>query len=99
MSVSGSIVNNRVLQPINFFVLGLSCLFTANQTWSAEPAKHWAVLIGCERYAKAPPLKFTLNDVRVLSATLTNRGSYDPQNLLLLTDEQSQPELQSVKAN
>jgi hypothetical protein len=98
MTSSGPNLKVRVLQSIVFFVL-VSVAFIANEAASAEPAKHWAVLIGCERYAKAPPLKFTLNDVRVLSTTLTSRGSYDPQNLLLMTDEESQSELQSVKKN
>jgi hypothetical protein len=36
-----------------------------------------AILIGIEEYHKAPPLRYTANDVRQLAMTLRERGDYD----------------------
>lgn len=49
----------------------------------------WAILIGVERYEKASPLRFTVNDVRQLAETLTARGGIRRENILEITDERT----------
>ncbi len=53
----------------------------------APTSRQWAVLIGVEKYTKANPLSFTVNDVRQLSETLRTRGGYQKENILEITDK------------
>ena len=59
----------------------------------------WAVLIGCEHYERATPLKYTVNDVHVLSGTLINRGGYKESHVLTLTDDEKDSGRRSIKEN
>ncbi len=63
----------------------------------AATGRQWAVLIGVEKYTKANPLSFTVNDVRQLSETLQTRGDYLKENLLEITDKGATKETQPFK--
>ncbi len=54
-----------------------------------EPAKgrQFALLIGVEKYQKAMPLRYTINDVKTLATTLRDRGAFDDNDVLLMTDD------------
>lgn len=66
-----------------------------------EPAKgkQWALLIGCEKYHRAAPLRFTVNDVRQLAATLRERGGVDEDRILQITDAESNPRFQPLRTS
>ena len=56
-----------------------------------EPSgKQWALLIGCEKYELAPPLRFTVNDVQQIANTLVERGGFAPECILQITDANSE---------
>ena len=63
----------------------------------AASGRQWAVMIGVEKYTKANPLSFTVNDVRQLSETLQTRGDYKKENLLEITDKGATKETQPFK--
>src|SRR5581483_9001758 len=57
-----------------------------------EAGKSWAVLIGVERYQRATPLRYTINDVVQIGRTLATRGDYDATvRVLQITDDASDP--------
>jgi uncharacterized caspase-like protein len=68
-----------------------------------EPApaqgRVWAVLIGAEKYHRANPLRYTLNDVRELAKTLRTRGGVASEQMLELTDDAPNPRLQPLRAS
>jgi|GEM_PF-2139162 len=83
---------------------GLACLaliLAVTAVRADEPkgkgGRQWAVLIGVEKYTKANPLSFTVNDVRQLSETLQTRGDYKKENLLEITDKGATQERQPFK--
>ena len=61
------------------------------------PGKQWAVLIGVEKYTKASPLSFTVNDVRQLADTLKTRGGYKKEDILEITDSGAEKTVQPFK--
>lgn len=61
--------------------------------------KHWAILIGCEKYNRATPLRYIVNDVRQLNATLRARGGFEPDKILQMTDKEINPKFQPLKTN
>ena len=63
----------------------------------AATGKQWAVLIGVEKYTKASPLSFTVNDVRQLADTLKARGGYQKENILEITDKGAEKTTQPFK--
>jgi Caspase domain len=60
--------------------------------------RQWALLIGVEKYEKARPLAFTINDVRTLSKTLRARDGVAAEQLLAITDDESDPARRPTKA-
>ena len=86
--------------------VSLLCLAFA---WSAEAqarpepgaaqGRVWAILIGVEKYHRANPLRFTLNDVGELTKTLRARDGVQPEQLLELTDDASNPRFQPLRAS
>ena len=52
-----------------------------------QAGKQWALLIGVEKYQRAPPLRYTINDVMQLSKTLSERGGVEPWRILEITDD------------
>src|SRR5262245_8020358 len=58
----------------------------AAQVPAPEQGQQWALLIGVEKYAKAPPLVCTVNDVRTLAGTLRERNGVEYGKILELTD-------------
>jgi len=59
----------------------------------------WAVLIGVEKYQRANPLRYTLNDVRELAKTLRRRGGVASEQMLELTDDAPDRELQPLRTS
>lgn len=78
-------------------IVGLSTLVASAAT--AADAKQWAILIGVEKYHRAPGLRYTVNDVRQLSATLQKRGNYSPDRILEMSDALANPRYQPLKAS
>ncbi|HET6882624.1 MAG TPA: caspase family protein, partial [Pirellulales bacterium] len=65
-----------------------------------NPADHqWAVLIGCEQYARATKLRYTVNDVRQIADTLHVYGGYGRDHLLEMTDDASNERHKPLKTN
>ncbi len=62
-------------------------------------ARTWALLIGAEKYHRANPLRFTLNDVRELAKTLRTRGGVQAEQMLELTDDAANPRFQPLRAS
>lgn len=58
------------------------------QTEGSKPgdAQQCALLIGVEKYVKAHPLQFTVNDVEQLARTLETRGGMAKTRILRITD-------------
>ncbi len=57
----------------------------------------WALLIGVEKYRRATPLRYTVNDVKQLAATLRDRGGYPRGRMLELTDESTEESRRPLK--
>ncbi|MBI1313840.1 hypothetical protein GC176_21315 [bacterium] len=74
-------------------VLGLS------QCTAADEGEQWALLIGVEKYENVVPLQFTVNDVHQLRDTLWTYGGYGHRNVMELTDDRSEKELQPYAAS
>ncbi len=51
-----------------------------------KEGKRYAVLIGVEKYYRAAPLRFTVNDVRQVASVLNRRGSWPTEGILEMTD-------------
>jgi uncharacterized caspase-like protein len=67
---------------------------------SARPeGRTWAVLIGVQKYHRANPLRFTINDVRQLADTLHRRGGITSEQILELTDDAPNPRYQPLRAS
>lgn len=80
-------------------VLGLGTVAGEGRAAPAGPLKgsSWALLIGCEKYQKANPLKYTINDVRQLAETLHSRGGYDKSRILEITDDDADPKRRPLR--
>lgn len=87
----------RTLVGCLLLISGLLTIARAQEEESVAPARCWALLIGCEKYQKAPQLQFTVNDVRQLAETLVNYGRYLPDQIAEISDEQEKPENQPLK--
>ena len=68
-------------------------------TAPAEKGRQWALLIGVEKYQKARPLVFTMNDVKTLSTTLRERNGVDDDAILAITDDAESSRLRPTRAN
>jgi hypothetical protein len=91
-------------------VFSLGLLLTSPFHWpvraddDAKPkGQTWALLIGVEKYHRAPQLKYTTNDVRRIAGTLQTRAGLSDDNILEMTDQQSdqtpQPRFQPLRAS
>lgn len=95
----------RLMRPI--FSLGwLACCFAAGSAALAQTegsklgeAQQWALLIGVEKYEKAHPLQFTVNDVEQLAKTLEIRGGMAKSRILKITDNAPASQHRPSKAN
>ncbi|MFN0196596.1 MAG: caspase family protein [Planctomycetaceae bacterium] len=63
----------------------------------AGPPQNWAILIGVEKYTKAPPLQYTVNDVKRLSETLLSRHGVSRRHILEITDQRKEAAYQPTK--
>ncbi len=61
-------------------------VFAAAIDAAESPGRQYAVLIGVEKYHRAAPLRFTINDVRQLASVLKQRGSWPSDDILEMTD-------------
>ena len=59
----------------------------------------WALLIGVEKYHRAPSLIFTVNDVRQLAQTLRTRTGCSEDSILEMTEESTNPRFQPLKTS
>ncbi|MDR3636239.1 MAG: caspase family protein [Isosphaeraceae bacterium] len=92
-------VDVRITAALALLLAALSApLPSAAQTAPAK-GRQWALLIGVEKYQKARPLAFTINDVKVLSKTLHERNGIDDDALLAITDDALSPRLRPTRAN
>lgn len=63
-----------------------------------DKGEAWALLIGVEKYTKASPLRYTVNDVEQLTQTLIERGGYSANRVMTITDAQSDPDRRPLKS-
>jgi len=66
---------------------------------AASAPRHWALLIGCEKYHRASRLRFTINDVNQLAKTFRDRGGLQEDRLLQITDDESNPRYQPLRTS
>ncbi|MBS0206743.1 MAG: caspase family protein [Planctomycetes bacterium] len=100
-------MNSWFLKLARVFTLGCllgSGAMTAQKAAAVEQEdadeiqpRTWAILIGVEKYEKAPPLQFTSNDVGNLADTLVTRGGILRHRILEMTDDQRTPLLQPTR--
>ncbi|HEY2841421.1 MAG TPA: caspase family protein [Pirellulales bacterium] len=94
---------NRVLRAAALMIAGVALVLCGRPLRAAEPKadapKHWALLIGVEKYHRAPRLRFTINDVRVLAQTLKERGGVDESHIFEMTDDAQNPRFQPLKSS
>jgi len=62
-----------------------------------DAPKQWAILIGVEKYEKANPLQYTVNDVKLLTTTLVKYGGIPREQILEITDQRSEAAFQPRK--
>ncbi len=79
---SRSAGNENVAHPDRGIDLKLSEQFNAG--------RKWAVLIGVDEYLdpEFPKLRFCVNDAKLMATQLSERCGYDPERILLMTDDQ-----------
>jgi hypothetical protein len=65
----------------------------------SKPGVQWALMIGCEKYMRANPLRFTVNDVRQVAATLRARCGMSRDHILEMTDQSTNEKLRPLRAN
>jgi len=94
---------NRVLRTAVMCVAGLAVAAFGRPLLADEPkaetGKQWALLIGVEKYHRAPRLRFTINDVRVLGQTLKERGGVSEDRIFEMTDDAQNPRFQPLKTS
>lgn len=59
----------------------------------------WAVLMGIEKYHRAPRLRFAVNDVKQISSTLRQRGSWPEDHILELVDTAPNSRFQPLRSS
>lgn len=66
---------------------------------SEQAPKKWAVLIGVNEYLdpKIPNLKYCVADAHLMYRTLTERCGYEPDQVLLITDDQEKASHRPMK--
>jgi len=81
---------NKVRSFLMSLIVVWSVCLGSESAWgqnAAQPAgKHWALLIGVEKYERVTPLRFTVEDVKRLAVTLKRVGGYAPECILEITD-------------
>lgn len=83
-----------------FVVRGeLIAVARAQGTGGSDYARQWALLIGAEQYQKAPKLRYTVNDVQQISATLMERGGVAAAQIREIVDTASTPENRPLRAS
>ena len=66
---------------------------------AAQPAaRQWAILIGVEKYQKASPLSFTINDVQQIARTLHERGGVPKKHIVTFVDSARKADRQPLRA-
>lgn len=81
----------------NAVLFGITVLSTS-VAWSGEPeGRHWAILIGVEKYQKAGHLQYVGEDVAQLSRTLRQRGNYPDEFILQMVDTAPSERFQPLK--
>jgi uncharacterized caspase-like protein len=63
------------------------------------PGRRWAVLVGCEQYARANKLRYTVNDARQLADTLHTWGGFGRDHMLEMNDDSSNPRHKPLRTN
>ena len=71
----------------------------AAENASPETGCQWALLIGVQKYHRAPQLRHTVNDVAQLAVTLRTRGGFADDHILEMTDQVANPRYQPLKAS
>ncbi|HQU42192.1 MAG TPA: caspase family protein [Pirellulales bacterium] len=66
---------------------------------NTKRGNQWAVLIGVEKYYRASPLRFTVNDAQQLAETLANYGGFSPQHILRMTDNATNPRRRPLRSS
>jgi hypothetical protein len=66
---------------------------------NADSARKWALLIGIEKYHRASPLRYTINDVKQIANTLTDRGDYNEDCILEIVDSAPNPRYQPFRVS
>jgi uncharacterized caspase-like protein len=93
----------RVLRSAVLILASLALLAGGRSALGAEPKadapQQWALLIGVEKYHRAPRLRFTINDVRVLAQTLKERGGLSESRIFEMTDDAQNPRFQPLKSS
>jgi uncharacterized caspase-like protein len=91
--------NRSKLQVLCPWGLALVCGLLAPTVTAAQPSapKQWAILIGVEKYEKANPLQYTVNDVKLLTTTLVRYGGIPRDQILEITDQRSEAAFQPRK--
>lgn len=94
-------MNPRLIRrsiPVVLALLVCRCALrtTACAADESKP-QHWALLIGVEKYEKANPLQFTVNDVRQLTSTLAGRCGVPREHILEITDQRTEKSFQPRK--
>jgi uncharacterized caspase-like protein len=81
--------------------LATAPLFAAAETTTTEPGtgRAWALLIGVEKYHRAPALIHTLNDVRQLANTLRSRAGYAEDAICAMTEVETNPRFQPLRSS
>lgn len=72
--------------------------FTNDLKKQLRNGRRLAIVIGIDAYAKGP-LKCCVKDAKLLAATLRDRCGYDPDSILEMTDEQTNPALRPTLVN
>ncbi len=49
----------------------------------------WALVIGINKYLKAPPLRYACNDAKAIATVLKKRFNFPKSNITLLIDEKA----------
>jgi len=71
----------------------------AEQAEGQKRGRQWAVLIGIEKYHRAPRLRYTLNDVVQLAKTLQQHGGVKKGDILSLTEAATNPRFQPLRTS
>lgn len=83
-----------------FFLVVVGCCAPPTMAKADDVApRSWAILIGAEGYHRATKLRFTVNDVDQLALTLRTRGGLEADSILKITDKESNPRFQPLRAS